>query len=140
MVLADILFKKYKKVLLIDDDQITNSINKMMLQHSRFAETIVAHRSVDSAIDYLNSCYRENELPDIIFLDIDMPEKSGWEFIDELKQLSFTKGIKIFMLTSSIARHDESRANSTEEIAAFISKPLSPHLLQDIRSEYLEAV
>lgn len=138
MIIADILLKKYKKVLLVDDDEISNTINKFMLEHTKFTEEVVIASSADKALDYLNQC-DENDLPEVIFLDIEMPGKTGWDFTEEIKNLSLSKNIKIVVLTSSIAKSDQRKANEINEITAFVSKPLSPTVLGDIQSRYLEA-
>lgn len=123
----------FKKVLLIDDDDIVNSINKVIIKHAKFAEEVVSLTTVPEAIDFLS---KNDILPEIIFLDLNMPDLNGWDFMDEFSKLEL-QGTKVIMLTSSISLKDEQRAKATEEITAFISKPLSPELLESIYSHHL---
>jgi CheY-like chemotaxis protein len=130
--------EKFKKVLLIDDDEIVNSINKVIIQHAKFASEITSKTFAGDAIDYLKGEQSSNDLPDIIFLDVNMPEMDGWDFIDEFEKLDLnTTKPKIVMLTSSINPRDEQRANAARQVTAFISKPLSPELLDSIYTNYL---
>ncbi len=130
---------KLEKVLLIDDDEIVNSINKVIIQHAKFAEEIIAENFAANAITYLKSL-SVDELPRAIFLDVNMPEMNGWDFVEEYEKLEVdTDGVKIIMLTSSINPRDQKRALSISHIKAFVSKPLSPELLDKIYEEHFSA-
>ena len=131
---------KLQKVLLIDDDDIVNSINKVIIKHAKFANEIVAETIASDAIDYIKNQEKEGSLPELIFLDINMPEMDGWDFVDEYVKLGFEdNGPRIIMLTSSINPRDENRASLIDEITDFMSKPLSPELLDEIYQEHFEA-
>ncbi|MCJ7772599.1 MAG: response regulator, partial [Desulfobacterales bacterium] len=70
--------KKYNLVLLIDDNEIDNFVAKKVIEKSGFAEKVITVQSARYALDYLNTeSSSEDELPDIIFLDIGMPEMDG---------------------------------------------------------------
>lgn len=127
----------YKKVLLIDDDDIVNSINKVIIKHAKFAEEVISITTVSDAIDFLNQADKQGELPEVIFLDLNMPDRNGWDFMEEFSKIEIQDRTKIVMLTSSISIKDEARASSSEDIAAFISKPLSPELLEKIYDTHL---
>lgn len=130
---------KLEKVLLIDDDEIVNSINKVIIQHAKFAEEIIAENFAANAITYLKSL-SVDELPRAIFLDVNMPEMNGWDFVEEYEKLEVdTDGVKIIMLTSSINPRDQKRALSISHIKAFVTKPLSPELLDKIYEEHFSA-
>ena len=69
--------KKFQNVMLIDDNEIDNLINQKMIEAAVVAENIYTHTSAKSAIEFLKNVERldvaEQVLPDVIFLDIDMP-------------------------------------------------------------------
>ncbi len=127
----------FKKVLLIDDDDIVNSINSVIIKHARFANEVESVNNVPTAIEFLNRAKNNNEIPEVIFLDLNMPDLDGWDFMEEYQKLGINGEVKVVMLTSSISTKDEERASSTEQIAAFISKPLSPELLENIYQSHL---
>lgn len=127
----------YKKVLLIDDDDIVNSINKVIIKHAKFAEEVISITTVSEAIDFLSQADENGDLPEVIFLDLNMPDRNGWDFMDEFSKIKVKDKTKIVMLTSSISMKDEARASTSEDIAAFISKPLSPELLEKIYDTHL---
>lgn len=127
----------FRKVLLVDDDDIVNSINKVIIKHAKFAEEVVSISNAGQALDFLQTAANGDGLPEIIFLDLNMPEMDGWDFMDGFEKLGIHDQTKIIMLTSSITLKDEERASSSEHITAFISKPLSPELLENIYDTHL---
>jgi CheY-like chemotaxis protein len=128
--------EKLKKVLLIDDDEIVNSINKVIIQHAKFAEEIITETFAGNAITYIKSLSKA-DLPKAIFLDVNMPEMNGWDFVEEYEKIGLSsEDVTIIMLTSSINPRDQKRALSMDHIKAFVSKPLSPELLNAIYDEH----
>ncbi|MEQ9466151.1 MAG: response regulator [Ekhidna sp.] len=129
--------KTFRKVLLVDDDDIVNSINSVIIKHAKFANEVESINNVSHAIEFLSQTKNSDEKPDVVFLDLNMPEKDGWDFIEEYEKLNMNGATKIIMLTSSISAKDEERASSSSQITAFISKPLSPELLETIYDQHL---
>ncbi|WP_207429114.1 response regulator [Pedobacter sp. SYSU D00535] len=126
---------KYKSVLLIDDSYIDNLINRKILESSQFAEDIVVMDSPYKAIDYLNKCLSEKALPEIIFLDIRMPEMSGFELLQELNHLRGAEGsgVKIYVLSSSLDPNDLKKIQGNNLVTKFIGKPLTSKVLEEIK-------
>ncbi len=127
---------RFKKALLIDDNDIDNFINKKLLVKTRFALDIVEKKSASSALDYLRSAKEmKEELPDIIFLDIMMPVMDGFDFLDEFDTLSdeIKTHSKIIMLSSTESFKDLNRANSNKYVHKFLNKPLTEMVLAAIQ-------
>lgn len=79
----------------------------------------------------------ENNFPDLIFLDINMPEMNGWKFLDELlsiPEMHFNR-CKVIMLSSSIDIVDIQKSISYNMISNFISKPLTPDKLKSLHDK-----
>ncbi|MEO5572010.1 MAG: response regulator [Bacteroidia bacterium] len=126
---------RHKSVLLIDDNEIDNFINERILNSTGFAEQVIVKNSSDAALDFL----KENEnnpdqLPSIVFLDLNMPVKDGFVFLNDFDKLngSIKQKCKVIVLSSSISPEDISRASTNPYVVKYINKPLS--------EKYLEAV
>jgi len=127
--------KKYNLVLLIDDNEIDNFVAKKVIEKSGFAEKVIAVQSARNALDYLNTeSSSKDELPDIIFLDIGMPEMDGFEFLEEYENLNkiVVNNCKVVVLSSSLDIDDYNRANRNKLVRKFINKPLSKKSLMEI--------
>ncbi|MEM8939725.1 MAG: response regulator [Bacteroidota bacterium] len=123
-------------MLLVDDDDLVNSINTVMIDHAKFAKKVIAKTSVTEAVSFLQKSCKREEFPEMIFLDLNMPYEDGWDFMDELKKIDHNPQTKVVMLTSCISTKDEKRAKSMEEIVAYVPKPLSPELLHQIHLKH----
>ncbi len=133
--------KKIKNVLLIDDDEPTNFINKKIIESSELVEYIHIAQSGQEALNFLSRRSEQNErhpLPDLIFLDINMPAMDGWEFLDRYKDLANGKkdSIIIVMLTTSLNPDDEVKARELKQVNAYRNKPLTRQLIGEIAAEY----
>lgn len=126
---------KYKSALLVDDNFIDNMINQKILNNSEFAESIVVKQSCESAMDYLRELINDQQdLPEIIFLDIRMPVKTGFDFLVEFQELQFPnkESIKIVMLSSSLDPSDHKKISEFNNVTDFFGKPLTSESLKDI--------
>lgn len=107
------------KVLLIEDDETTNFIHKIVLRNEGLEE-------VHEVLNGLDAMYfMERNCPDLIFLDINMPIMDGWEFLNEKESKALCQGTKIAMLTSSNRTEDRERAESFPSVIAYLEKPLT---------------
>jgi CheY-like chemotaxis protein len=123
--------RKLGTVMLIDDSEIDNLINQKMIEAASVADVIYTHTGGKSALEFLRNVEKlegaEKILPDVVFLDIDMPLMDGFQFLDEFEKLSakLRKKCKIVMLTSSINPEDSSRSKKYTAVRQYLNKPLA---------------
>lgn len=125
----------YKSVMLVDDNEIDNIINEKIIEANSFADNILVFQTGQDALDYLAANQdNEAELPEIVFLDINMPIMDGFQFLEDFEKFSETvlEKCKIIMLSSSISPKDIDRAASSRFVKKYLNKPLN--------SRYLEAI
>ena len=123
---------KYPLVMLIDDNELDNFINKKLVESESFAGQTLIHASAQSALDHLKgSAGTPDQVPDVIFLDIMMPEMDGFAFLDEFEKLpdAVKSKSRIIMLSTSDSFKDLNRANQNKYVKRFLNKPLNAQVL-----------
>lgn len=114
-------------ILLIDDSPIDNFINRIVLQGTNFKSEIIEFLDAGKALEYLKSLGSTEEIPSIIFLDINMPIMNGFLFLEEFNGLSdlIREKTKIVMLSSTLNPSEIEKVMANSHVIKFISKPLS---------------
>ncbi len=126
-----------KRIVLIDDDQTTNALNKLIIERSELVDEVVMFAEAEKALEFLKK-EKSATQKSLILLDINMPFMNGWEFLNEYGKLNGArKEDKIVMLTSSIDPSDVSRAEKIGSVSEYRSKPLSFEMLQSLVDDYL---
>lgn len=122
-------------VCIIDDDVIYQYTITKTLQSKHLADKIISFSDGEKAIHFFSENIRQSDkLPDIIFLDINMPVMDGWQFIDEYSKLKsqLEKKITVFMVSSSVDERDINRAKLIPEISEYMIKPIDSSQLQRV--------
>ena len=124
---------RFAKVLLIDDNNLDNVVNKKIIEISNFAAVVDMVENASEALTYLQNTETE-ALPELIFLDIMMPGMDGFHFLDEYAKLGdeIHQRCKIIMLSTSESFKDLNRANKNRFVRKFLNKPLSEQVLEAI--------
>ena len=106
-----------KKILVIDDDETLLTIAKNMLKNDY---EVILSRSGKDALEL----FFHGTIPDLVLLDILMPDMDGWETFNRLKAITLLQDVPIAFLTSKSGELEEKRAY---EIGAadFITKPFN---------------
>lgn len=122
-------------VMIIDDNKMDLYISSQSITRSGFAKKIVQYSSALDALAYLQLNSKDVSLiPEVIFVDIYMPEMSGFEFMEAYNELPryIKKRSRVYIVSSSIDKQDIERAEKDSNILAFHEKPLSRTLLETI--------
>ena len=113
-------------VLIIDDDQIQHFTIERTIQRHGFSKHVISFHNGYDALNFLHENLDCPEiLPDIIFLDLNMPVISGWQFLQQFAVIKSKtkKKIKVYVVSSSIIESDVKRAIANKEVSGFIEKP-----------------
>jgi len=108
--------KKLNSILLIDDDDVVNTLHSIILRQSGMVENIRTVMSGSEALSLLSAYEKDQCWPSIIFVDINMPGMDGWEFIECFNEkFSANKyKCKVCMLSSSLDPRDKEKADKSE--------------------------
>ncbi|MEP7263675.1 MAG: response regulator [Bacteroidota bacterium] len=129
----------FKKVMIIDDTKIDRYIASHTMKKTNFAREIIEFDLAKKAIVYLEENQHLPEaLPEIIILDVRMPEMDGFQFLERLSLLpqSLKQSCCIVMLSSSLDPADHDRAERNPVVKKFMNKPLSKANLEEIKKLY----
>ena len=122
------LSARYKKIMVIDDTHLDRFVAEQLLTKNAVAEEVICVGSAQHGLNYLNDCVVNNDpLPDLILLDIRMPEMDGFEFLEEFDKMpeAITSVCNIMMLSTSLDPEDLEKVQSNRHVKKFINKPLS---------------
>lgn len=127
------------RVMLIDDNDTDNFISKRIIELNQFARHIEVNSSGRSALDYLDEHQNNPELlPELIFLDINMPIVDGFMFLYEFENFPETvrNKCKVVILSSSDNRKDIDKIINNDHVIKYVTKPLTDHALKEIKTLY----
>lgn len=122
------------RILLIDDDEINNFTVDAILRQVDFINSYVIKESGWDALQYLKSVDKSNEFPDLIFVDINMPEMDGFEFVERYEAMFWPhhQETKINMLSSSMSERDREKALNFSSVNEYVYKPLTERKLAEL--------
>jgi CheY-like chemotaxis protein len=119
--------------LLIDDDSINNTICRLCIRKTLGEVPVTSFTNPREGFEYLASgkATADEFAETILFLDINMPEINGWEFLEMYVDLdeALRNKVRIYLLSSSINLMDIEKAKADDNVVDFISKPLSRDVL-----------
>ncbi|MDX1767063.1 response regulator [Arenibacter troitsensis] len=123
-------------ICIIDDDPIFVFGSKILLRNNSFASDYLVCQNGQEALDTIIPLIESEErLPEVIFLDLNMPIMDGWEFLDEFGKISRESGIRIYILSSSVDSRDLERAKKYDIVSGFIAKPLTDVKIKELAQE-----
>ncbi len=118
-----------KTILLVDDEEISNFIVKKYL--GLFSKNTKVIEYTDSKDAFYSLAFQK---PDLVFLDLNMPEFSGYDFLKKMKENNLSQ--KVIILTASPTKDDYEHAHQYSNVVGYFVKPLSDEDIKDIVENY----
>jgi CheY-like chemotaxis protein len=125
--------------MLVDDDHNDNFFHKREINKTNPSISVIEKTSGSDALEFLKSnIHNKDMLPNLIFLDINMPVIDGWMFLEESKRLDkeLQDSFKIIMLSTSLNSEDIARAMTYTNVSDYITKPLTKEIMDDITRRF----
>ena len=123
------------KVLLIDDDEIILLMHDLMIIESGLSNTTIGFESCMAALTFLENQHNQDERY-LIFLDIHMPEMSGWQFLDTIQASPYKDRVSVVVTTSSIDSADHIMSRKYPAVTEYIEKPMTAEIFSRIKQRY----
>lgn len=128
-----------KTVLLIDDNFVDLKINSKIIELSNLFDEIITCQSGEEGLEYLSKVLNNNgKLPELILLDIQMPDMDGFEFLELYRKLpkKLADNCLIAMLSSTLDFGDIKKAEANLHVVELLKKPLFPTELENLLKKH----
>ena len=133
--MLELIPTKYETIMIIDDNSIDLYISSRIITKHHFAKNVLQYSSAKLALDYLEKNQNNTKLlPDLIFVDIYMPEMSGFEFIESYNQFSneLKNKCSVYVISSTNNEKDIDEIHSNKNIKSFKEKPITKEFLDEL--------
>ena len=132
--------KTIETVCIVDDDDIYQFVASMEIKKTKMVDKIIFFADGEQAINYLKQEQKNIvNIPDIIFLDVNMPVMDGWQFLAEygILKSKLPKSVIIYLVSSSVDERDLTRAKTINEISGYLIKPVARERLLEVLNTVL---
>ncbi|WP_026708721.1 response regulator [Flavobacterium frigidarium] len=123
-------------ILFVDDDPITLMLCKKVISKAAFSDQIITAQNGEEAINLFHNLLDDSEktVPELIFLDLNMPIMGGWDFLEEFSKPTFKQfhNIKVIVLSSTIDPEDLEKIKEFPMVMDFLPKPISLSMLNKV--------
>lgn len=127
-----------ESAFIVDDDPIHQFGMKVLLRKLEFSKEVMVFHNGQEAMDaLLDMLGIGQQFPSIIFLDLNMPIKDGWGFLDDFVKIPHQnrEKVMVYVVSSSINPRDQERAREYEGVSNYMVKPVNESELKRILIE-----
>lgn len=119
----------FRSILLVDDDKINNFVTEKLLKRTNLSKNIKSVTNGEEALTFLSE--EKNECPELIFLDLNMPEMDGFHFLKYFRTMVLDKKVKVVLLSGHIS---QKQRDTLAELgfSDVIEKPLTEDKLSNL--------
>jgi two-component system response regulator VicR len=118
------LIKQSKRLAYIEDEAEMIDLVRLILSRSGY--TVMGANGGREGLELIR-----NELPDLVLLDLMMPDMDGWEVYHQIKSEDLTRDIPVIVITAKALNIDKVLGLHIAKVEDYISKPFSPQELLD---------
>ncbi|MDP5092477.1 MAG: response regulator [Polaribacter sp.] len=125
--------------VLVDDDAINNMLSEILIEDEFPGTKIISFVDPEEAIEFFSTTIPKEENHKLfLFLDVNMPLMTGWDFLERLEQnkVEITDSFYIYMLSSSVNHDDVDKSTKNPNIISFIEKPLNFEFLSQLSTTF----
>ena len=129
------VMSKIETCCIIDDDPIFIYGTKRIMKEIDFCEEVIVYNNGQEALEGLSQISNLGQkVPEVIFLDLNMPVMNGWEFLDEITKLPSNNLEKtfIYIISSSVDPRDLEKVKNYKSVNNYILKPITPNDLENV--------
>ncbi len=112
-------------ILFIDDNEMNNSLTEAIIDIEELPIEPMIYSNPLEALEHLNTISSEPAFPSHIFVDVNMPQLSGFAFVERFESTFPEKDIQIYFLSASIVEEDKNKAMQFKSVCGYHEKPFS---------------
>ncbi|WP_109302124.1 response regulator [Aquimarina sp. AU474] len=127
---------------IIDDDSMYVNLVKKIIEAKKLCKNLMIFQNGMEALNYFEAILNnldKKSIPEIIFLDLNMPIMDGWEFLENFTKIEnkINKVITLYIVSSSINPVDIEKAKQMNSVKDYLIKPVT---IEDLEAIFLGEV